>query len=68
MSFWKISGMLVGVYTGGTPNLASLQLALEVDPSTYVMTHTFDMLLSAIFLLFLISVGKVAFAYVLPKV
>jgi uncharacterized membrane protein len=65
--FWKISGMLIGVYTGGTPNLASLQLALEVDPNTYVMTHTFDMLLSAIFLLFLISVGKVAFAYVLPK-
>jgi uncharacterized membrane protein len=66
-NFWKISGMLVGVYTGGTPNLASLQLALEVDPSTYVMTHTFDMLLSAIFLLFLISVGKVAFSYILPK-
>ncbi len=28
---WKISGLLVGVYTGGTPNLASLKLMLDVD-------------------------------------
>ena len=25
---WKVAGMLVGVYTGGTPNLVSLKVAL----------------------------------------
>ncbi|MBR2947482.1 MAG: DUF819 family protein [Bacteroidales bacterium] len=30
----KIAGMLVGVYTGGTPNLASLKMMLDVDSHT----------------------------------
>ena len=55
---WKIAGMLVGVYTGGTPNLASIQTALEVDNAVYIITHTYDMVLSAVFLLFVISVGQ----------
>ena len=55
---WKIAGMLVGVYTGGTPNLASIQTALEVDNAVYIITHTYDMVLSALFLLFVISVGQ----------
>ena len=29
---WKVSGMLVGVYTGGTPNLAAIGTALNVIP------------------------------------
>jgi uncharacterized membrane protein len=59
---WKISGMLVGVYTGGTPNLASLKMMLNVDPDTYIITHTYDMVLSSIYLLFLISVGQRVFS------
>lgn len=55
---WKISGMLVGVYTGGTPNLASIKTALDVDPQTYIMVHTYDTIISAIFILFLITVGQ----------
>lgn len=55
---WKISGMLAGVYTGGTPNLASLMLILDVKSEIYVLTHTYDMILSAVFLLFVISIGQ----------
>jgi len=55
---WKISGMLAGVYTGGTPNLASLMLILDVKSEIYVLTHTYDMILSALFLLFVISIGQ----------
>jgi uncharacterized membrane protein len=64
---WKVSGMLVGVYSGGTPNLASIQAALDVDPSIFILTHTYDMLLSALCLLFFISIGKFVFNLVLPK-
>lgn len=35
--FNKIAGLLVGVYTGGTPNLASLKIALDVDSETYTI-------------------------------
>ncbi len=62
---WKISGMLVGVYTGGTPNLASLKMMLDVNPDTYIITHTYDMVLSSIYLLFLITIGRKAFSLLL---
>ncbi len=35
---WKISGLLVGVYTGGTPNLAAIATALQVNPNLFVLT------------------------------
>ena len=55
--FEKIAGLLVGVYTGGTPNLASLKIALDVDAETYIFVHTFDMIISFIYLVFLMSFG-----------
>ena len=55
---WKISGMLVGVYTGGTPNLGSIKAALNVDETTYILVHTYDTIISAVFILFLITVSQ----------
>jgi uncharacterized membrane protein len=62
---WKISGLLVGVYSGGTPNLASLKMMLNVNPDIYIITHTYDMVLSSIYLLFLITIGKAVFGKIL---
>ncbi|ALO13964.1 putative integral membrane protein [Salinivirga cyanobacteriivorans] len=64
---WKTSGMLVGVYTGGTPNLASIQTALNVAPEHFVLLNTYDMLLSSIYLLFLFTLGKKWFVKWLGK-
>ena len=55
--FSKIAGLLIGVYTGGTPNLASLKIALDVDAETYIFVHTFDMIISFVYLVFLMSFG-----------
>ena len=55
--FSKIAGLLVGVYTGGTPNLASLKIALDVEADTYIFVHTFDMVISFVYLVFLMSFG-----------
>jgi uncharacterized membrane protein len=63
----KIAGMLVALYTGGTPNLASLKEMLSVDAETYIMTHTYDTVVSVVYLLFLISVGKHLFRFFLPS-
>jgi uncharacterized membrane protein len=54
---WKISGLLVGVYTGGTPNLAALKLVLDVDSETYILVHTYDLLVGVGYLSFVLSVG-----------
>lgn len=52
---WKVSGLLVGVYSGGTPNIAAIKMVLNVDPDTYILTHTYDLLIGAFLLLFLIT-------------
>lgn len=55
---WKIGGLMIGVYTGGTPNLASLKIMLDVEDEVYLLTHTYDMILSGIYFLFLITIGQ----------
>ena len=67
MGFEKIAGLLVGVYTGGTPNLASLKIALNVDAETYIFVHTFDMIISFIYLVFLMSFGVRIFRLFLSR-
>ncbi len=57
----KVSGMLIGLYTGGTPNLAALKEMLGVDVNTYIMTHTYDTAVGMFYLLFLITIGKFIF-------
>lgn len=65
--FNKIAGLLVGVYTGGTPNLASLKIALNVDAETYIFVHTFDMIISFVYLVFLMSFGIKVFRIFLKR-
>lgn len=55
---WKVAGMLIGVYTGGTPNLAAIAQALNVDEDMYILTHTVDLAIGALVLLFLITGAK----------
>ncbi len=52
---WKMSGMLIGVYTGGTPNLAAIGTALHIDPTVYVTAHASDVVIGAIWLLIVIT-------------
>jgi len=59
--FWKVGGLLVGVYSGGTPNLAAIKLALNVDPDTYILTHTYDLVIGAFVLFFLITIAQKTF-------
>jgi len=64
---WQVAGLLVGVYTGGTPNLASIKTALSVDESTYLITHTYDIVLCAIYLMILLTFGKGLLRRWLPR-
>ncbi|MFH1000005.1 MAG: DUF819 family protein [Bacteroidota bacterium] len=64
--FSKVAGLLVGVYTGGTPNLASLNVMLDVKPETYLLVHSYDLIIGAFYFLFLITIGQKVFEYFLP--
>lgn len=63
---WKVAGMLTGIYTGGTPNMAAMKTALNVDTEIYLMTHTYEVALGAIYLIFILSVGQRVFLLWLP--
>lgn len=67
LDLWKVSGMLIGVYTGGTPNLASLKMMLDVDANTYILTHTYDLIIGVVYLAFLMTIGQKMFHRFLPK-
>lgn len=63
----QIGAMLTGVYTGGTINLASLKTMLGVPEETFVLLNSYDMLISFLFLVFLLSVGIKLFRSFLPN-
>ena len=63
----KVGGLLIGVYTGGTPNLASLKLMLNVDNEVYLLTHAYDMVIGASYFFFILIAGQKVFGFVLPK-
>ena len=64
---WKVSGMLIGVYTGGTPNLAAIGTALNVTPDIFILTHTYDLIIGAVALLFLMTIAQRLFHTFLPR-
>ncbi|MCR4825151.1 MAG: DUF819 family protein [Bacteroidales bacterium] len=52
-----VAGMAVGVYTGGTPNLAAVKMMLGVDEATYLLINSFDLIVSFLYLTFLMVAG-----------
>jgi len=64
---WQFGGMAIGLYTGGTPNLAAIKTALDVDSTQYIMMHTYDAVNGIIYLIFVMSIGQRVFNKVLPK-
>ncbi len=64
---WQFGGMAIGLYTGGTPNLAAIKTALNVDSTQYIMMHTYDAVNGIIYLIFVMSFGQKVFNKVLPK-
>ena len=63
----EIAGLLTGVYTGGTPNLASIKAALEIDSSLYIMVHSTDLFIGVFYLFFFLSIAQKLLNTFLPK-
>ena len=63
---WRLSGMFVGMYSGGTPNFVALGMALEVDTNLFVVASTYDMIVGAFLILFFITIAPRIFRFILP--
>lgn len=64
--YWMLSGMLVGVYTGGTPNLMAVGAGLNASDELLGAANVSDMLVSAVYFVFLISIAKWLLSKFLP--
>jgi uncharacterized membrane protein len=64
---WQVAGLLTGVYTGGTPNMAAIQTALDVNTDLYITVHTYDMLVCIVFILLALTVMQRFGLLFLPK-
>ena len=60
------SGMMIGVYTGGTQNMNAIGIALNVEEEVFVLLNSADIIISAFYFLFLLSVGKRFISLFLP--
>lgn len=63
---WMVSGMLVGIYTGGTPNMQAIGLALQADQELIILLNAADIFCGGLFLIFLTSVAHSVFGRFLP--
>jgi uncharacterized membrane protein len=63
---WEVAGMMVGVYTGGTANMAAIATALDAPESTFVALNAADVVVGALYLLFLLTVAQRLLGRLLP--
>ena len=53
----KIGGIMSGMYTGGMLNAAALQAIFKVEEQRYIVMCSYDIIISFLYLIFLVSVG-----------
>jgi len=64
---WKVAGMLVGVYVGGTSNATAIGLALGAKQETFVLLNASDVVVGGAYLLFLLTVAQRLLLRFLPR-
>ncbi len=55
---WKLGGMAIGLYTGGTPNLASIKAGVGASNNSFILMNTYDTVISFLYLVFAVSVAQ----------
>lgn len=53
----QLGGIMSGMYTGGMVNAAALQAIFRADSENYILLSSYDIIISFLYLVFLISVG-----------
>ena len=61
-----LAAMAVGVYTGGTPNLAAIKAGLDIPHAQYLVFYSVDTLVGAFYLMLMLTVGGALFGRLLP--
>ena len=62
----NVSGMMTGIYTGGTMNFTALGNALQVDKTVISIVLAFEMVITTPYIFFLLGGGYKIFRKILP--
>ncbi len=62
-----VAAMMVGCYSGGVANMASIGEALSVSSETFGVLSLYDVILGGAYLLFIFTIAKKFFELILPK-
>jgi uncharacterized membrane protein len=64
---WKATGMLTGIFIGGTPNLIAVGKALDLSMENILIVNAAEMLTGGIFFFFIMSFGiRIAGHFLIP--
>lgn len=53
----NFAAMSVGVYSGGTPNLAAIKTGLDIPNDQYLAFHSLDAVVGSLYFLFMLTLG-----------
>ena len=64
--FAQVSAVAVGIYTGGIPNMGAIAQGVGMDKTTYLYITSYDLIVTGLYLVFVICLGKPVFRKLLP--
>ena len=64
--FAQVCAVATGIYTGGIPNMGAIKQAVGMPPETYLYLTSYDLIVTGIYLVFIILFGKTVFRRLLP--
>ena len=65
--FAQVSAVAVGIYTGGIPNMGAIAHGVGMDQETYLYVTSYDLIVTGLYLVFVIFLGKPVFRKFLPS-
>ena len=64
--FAQVCAVTTGLYTGGIPNVGAITQAVGLDNETYLYITSYDLIVTGLYLVFVIFAGKAVFRRLLP--
>ena len=65
-AFAQICAVATGIYTGGIPNMGAIKQAVGMPHQTYLYITSYDLIVTGLYLVFVIFFGKTVFRKLLP--
>ena len=64
--FAQVCAVATGIYTGGIPNMGAIKQAVAMPHETYLYLTSYDLIVTGLYLVFVIFFGKTVFRKLLP--